>query len=212
MATERLQEELEEELVVPNPSPELRVKALETLSVYIEFGEVYLTANGIDPYGGTTRDKAIRDEYYRRCREGGIIPNSTLTLKTSSMDELFYPSRDPVEIVVDGGGSGIDWYSKINTAIKRATTESLIRGGRFAAIIYKIENNPAFSNFKQLFLHQTLNQGYEISYVDLVLTSSGVSLSVTPQTIKVFTKGREFDKYDTLKVWFEELRGQQRLL
>lgn len=206
-----------EKLIIPCPSPELRVKAIETLPVPIKFGEVIFNPRGIYRYGGNDRDESARDEYYRRCREGGIIPNSTLTFGTSYEDEQsFCARRDAVEIEL----GNINDDRAVKDTKREATLQGLIKGGKFAVIIYNITTF-AFSNFRQVLLPPTLAQGYEMNSATLVLTSyrltgynegvySDITLHINSREIRV-AGGEWFDKYDALKAWFEELKGQQKL-
>lgn len=206
------------ELVLKDAPPDLRIRALETLPVPIEFGEVYLTARGIDPYGGRDANEEVRHEYLRKCREAGIIPNSTLTLTTYLDDKSFYPRSHPVEISYrsDEGETGA-------ATTRESIVQAFVRGGKFATIKFNIANNDAFSIFKLKHLRQTLDQGYEIDSADLALTSYrlsgynegryyGASLLVGPQKIRVTEENRLTEQQiERLKPFFAQLRGQQRL-
>lgn len=205
------------ELVIKDAPPELRIQALETLPVPIELGEVYLTAKGIDRYGGTDENEEVRNEYFRKCREAGIIPISTLTLKTSGDNNSFYPRIQPVEFAIPAG------RDEPRTATTESIVQALVRGGKFATIKFDIATNNAFSGFKRDHLRQTLDQGYEIESAELALTTYrisgynegtyyGATLLVGPRGIRVNGENRLTEQQiERLKPFFAQLRGQQRL-
>lgn len=207
-------EQEREELIIKAPSPELRVRAIETLPLPIEGAEVFFTINGTVRWQGGSGDENVRKEYLRMCSEGGVIPNSTLKIETAWDTQKLFVPRNPVGI------SGLNGDDQVSIQTREVMIQRLLGGGKFAAIECKIGSDAPFSDFKQGYLRRIIAHGYEIDSADLALTSYrltgynegtywGTTILIGRRSISVKKYIESDAMYGALRAWFSELQGQQ---
>lgn len=191
------EEQEREELIIRSPSPELCVRAIETLPLPIHEGEVVFTAGGSDRWPNTNSEADL-SKYLSFCKKHGTFPHSGITF----------------EFVMDGLRTKEAYVGNYGGFI-----QTVLQGGKFANITYEIPweaSNTAFLKFKEKILRQTLDNGYRIYDAVLKLIYDGENffdsarLFIDQHSIKIKQDDISSDElYLTLKAWFERLVGEQ---